>query len=399
MNIITFFAFDPDDTEAIRLEKAAAFLIAGSCCVAGSVWAAMYYAIFGLSLTALLPAIFVVVVGSALVISHLSKNHKYAIYAQIICIMYITAFIQWSIGDIFDSGFVMVWALIGPICALMFFSIRQSVVWLLLYLVNLAITIIFDDYFAAHGQVVTDTTRNLFFAMNLSICSVVVFVFASYFVAEAISEREKANRLLLNVLPKQIAAILKDNDQTIADHFDAASVLFADIAGSTPLFAGLEPTEVVDWLNEIFQMFDNLVEKYGLEKIRTNGDNYMVASGVPTPRPDHAQAMTLLALDMVKGLEHIPARNGKRIAFRVGINSGPLVAGIIGKAKFHYDIWGDTVNVASRMESHGEVSRVHVSATTYDLIKNDFECVSRGTISIKGKGDMQTWFVVGRKST
>ena len=235
--------------------------------------------------------------------------------------------------------------------------------------------------------------------MNLGFSSIVVFVFAGYFVNAAISEREKANKLLLNVLPKEIARILKTSEQTIADYYDSASVLFADIVGSTPLFSELEAAEVVDWLNEVFSMFDRLVEKYHLEKIRTIGDNYMVASGVPISRPDHAHAIALLAIDMLQGLKALPARNGKRIEFRLGINSGPLVAGVIGTIKFHYDLWGDTVNIASRMESHGEVGKVHITKATYELLMEDFECLPRGTIPIKGKGKMETWFLVGRKNS
>jgi adenylate cyclase len=159
----------------------------------------------------------------------------------------------------------------------------------------------------------------------------------------------------------------------------------------------MKPVEVVDWLNEVFSMFDHLIDKYGVEKIRTIGDNYMVASGVPSPRIDHAKAIAALALDMLDGLEDIPERNGKRINFRLGINSGPVVAGVIGKSKFQYDLWGDTVNVASRMESHGKPGKVQISAATYALIKDDFDCEYRGTIQIKGKQELETWFLVGPK--
>lgn len=397
INFQTFFAYHPEDTEEIRLEKFSIFLVAGSCTLASCVWTTMYYFIFGLSLTTLLPFLFTLIVGTALLISHLSKNHHYAIYAQILSIMYITTLIQWSIGGVFDSGFVMVWAFIGPMIALMYFSIRRSSIWFALYLINLIMTVYFDDFFVMHGHDVSDETRTLFFIMNLGICSLIIFVFASYFVNTAVDEREKANRLLLNVLPKKIADVLKTSNDTIADRFDSVSVLFADIVGSTPLFADIEPTEAVDWLNEAFSALDDLVEKHGLEKIRTIGDSYMVAAGVPTHRADHAKVMAMFAIDMLAELENLPARNGKRLEFRVGINSGPLVAGVIGKSKFHYDIWGDTVNVASRMESHGEAGKTQISKNTYELIKDDFECVSRGNIPIKGKGEMETWFLIGAR--
>jgi guanylate cyclase len=396
-NFRTFFAFNPQDSDEIRLEKFAIFLVATACCLAGGLWTTMYYFIFGWGLTTALPMGFVLIVGSSLVLAHYYKNHYLAIYTQIICILYITTFIQWSIGGVFASGFVLAWAFLGPICALMFFSVKQSVPWFFLYLVNLGITVLFNDFFAQHGHQVAENTRLFFFIMNLSFSSLVVFVFATYYVSSARLEREKANTLLLNVLPKEIAPILKTNKDTIAEHFEAASVLFADIVGSTPLFATLEPTEAVDWLNEIFSMFDQLVEKYGLEKIRTIGDNYMVAAGVPTPRADHAQALAHLALDMLQGLDQIPPRHAKRLAFRIGMNSGPMVGGVIGKTKFHYDVWGDTVNIASRMESHGEVGKVQLTKNTLALLEDDFICLPRGKIPIKGKGEMETWFLTARK--
>ena len=397
MNLRTFFAYDLNDTDEIRLEKFAAFLVAGSCCLAAIVWTAMYYIVFGWGLTTLLPLSFAILVGFSLFISHITKNHKYAIYTQIICILYIPTFIQWSIGGVFDSGFVLAWAFLGPICALMFFPVRKSIPWFLLFLLNVVITVILNDFFVSRGQVVSEDTRLVFFIMNLSISSIVIYIFASYYVAAAVRERDNANKLLLNILPKEIASILKKNEGTIADRHESASVLFADIAGSTPLFSNLDPGEVVNWLNEIFSMFDNLVDKYGLEKIKTIGDNYMVASGVPTPRPDHAQALAHFALDMLACLKDIPARNKKQIEFRVGINSGPLVAGVIGKRKFQYDLWGDTVNVASRMESHGEVGKVHISKASFKLLKDDFDCLPRGSIPIHGKGTMETWYLISQK--
>lgn len=195
-------------------------------------------------------------------------------------------------------------------------------------------------------------------------------------------EQELSDRLLLNVLPKEIAPVLK-----------AGSVLFADIPGSMKLFTEEKPENIVDWLNEVFSMFDRLVDKYRLEKIRTIGDEYMVASGVPTPRADHAHAIAHLALEMRDGLLNLSPRYGRSMEFRIGINSGPLIAGVIGITKFHYDLWGHTVNIASRMESHGEEGKIQIAQGTYDLIKDDFHCESRGLIRVKGAGQMETWFL------
>jgi guanylate cyclase len=207
------------------------------------------------------------------------------------------------------------------------------------------------------------------------------------------TERTESERLLLNILPAPIAHRLKTEPGVIADQFDAASVLFADIVGFTPLSRVLSANEMVAWLNEVYSAFDAFVQKHEVEKIRTIGDNYMVASGVPFAREDHATVLVRLALDMRDYISTMPLANGHRASFRIGINSGSVVGGVIGTHKFQYDIWGDAVNTASRMECHGQAGRVHITAETYELIKEEFRCESRGSLAVKGKGEMQTWFV------
>jgi hypothetical protein len=182
MTFRTFFAYDPRDTEEIRLEKFAIFLVASSCTLAGIIWTVMYYILFGWGLITFLPLGFVIFVGAALVVSHMTKNHQIAVYTQIVFIMYITAFIQWNIGDVFASGFVLAWAICGPIVALIFFSFRRSMVWFALYLLNLVITVLFNDFFASRGELVEANTRLFLFFMNLSFSSLVVFIFAGYYV-------------------------------------------------------------------------------------------------------------------------------------------------------------------------------------------------------------------------
>ena len=183
----------------------------------------------------------------------------------------------------------------------------------------------------------------------------------------------------------------------IADRFEAASVLFADMVGFTRLTEALPADEMVGWLNELYSRFDAHVQARGVEKIRTIGDNYMVASGVPFPREDHAVVLTDFALDLRDAVDAMPPIDGEKVGFRIGINSGPMVGGVIGTHKFQYDIWGDVVNTAARMESHGEVGRIQVTAATHALIAEHFACERRGPIAIKGKGEMETWFVDGRR--
>ena len=207
------------------------------------------------------------------------------------------------------------------------------------------------------------------------------------------SEKAESERLLLNILPESIAKRLKTEPGVIADRFESVSVLFSDIVGFTPLSETLTPEQMVEWLNDVYSAVDALVLHHDVEKIRTIGDGYMVAAGVPYARDDHAVAITRLALDMKSHFDTLPPVHGHRVNFRIGISSGPVVGGVIGTHKFQYDIWGDTVNTAARMESHGLPGRIHISTDTYELLEGGFVCEARGPIDVKGKGEMETWFV------
>ena len=230
--------------------------------------------------------------------------------------------------------------------------------------------------------------------MNLSVSSLVVFVFASHFVTTAVSERAKADGLLLNILPRKTAQVLKSRPGVIADEFDNGSVLFADIVDFTRYSRAIRPDQLVTKLNEIFIRFDELTDRHGLEKIKTIGDAYMVVGGLPEPRPDHVRAIADLALDMMETIKNITKEDGEPFSLRIGIHAGPVVAGIIGKNKFAYDLWGDTVNVASRMESTSAVDSIQVSDTVYRALQDSYEFRKRGTIDVKGIGAMDTYYLL-----
>jgi PAS domain S-box-containing protein len=209
--------------------------------------------------------------------------------------------------------------------------------------------------------------------------------------------RKKAELLLLNVLPQPVAERLKRGQRTIAESFEAVTVLFADLVDFTKFSTRTSPTELVEILNVIFSMFDRLAQQHGLEKIKTIGDAYMVVAGLPTPRPDHAEAIAKMALDMQSAILQFNAEHNEAFRIRIGINSGPVVAGVIGIKKFSYDLWGDTVNTASRMETHGIPGCIQVTAATYELLRDKYVFEERYPIQVKGKGEMTTYLLIGPK--
>ncbi len=211
-------------------------------------------------------------------------------------------------------------------------------------------------------------------------------------------EYERSEALLANILPASVAERLKDPARKIiADKYEDASVLFADIAGFTERASDMPPDQLILFLDQLYGDFDALVDKHGLEKIKVSGDSYMVVSGVPEPRPDHVEALAAFALDMAEAVRTLKDSRGNPLPLRIGLARGPVVAGVVGSRRFFYDVWGDAVNVASRMESTDSIGRIQVPESVYLQLKDDFVLQARGDIEIKGKGRMRTWYLIGRK--
>ncbi|MDQ3874027.1 MAG: adenylate/guanylate cyclase domain-containing protein, partial [Actinomycetota bacterium] len=233
-----------------------------------------------------------------------------------------------------------------------------------------------------------------FDVLNIVAVALVAMTLLVTFARERDTAQARVESLLLNVLPEEIAQRLQADPNAIADHFDAASILFADVVDFTPLASGLDAREVVGMLDRLFTSFDKLVDRYEVEKIKTIGDCYMVAAGVPRPRSDHAQALAGLALEMKDCARTCLPGNDLRL--RIGISSGPVVAGVIGRRRFLYDLWGDTVNMASRMESHGTSDEIQITWPTWQLLRDDFVTERLGLVDVKGKGAVETWRLVAR---
>jgi class 3 adenylate cyclase len=281
----------------------------------------------------------------------------------------------------------------------MFYGARASIGWFAAYVV-----------LTLGAHLAGTEPAALWHAENLLLFSCVVYVLLRHFVAERgrmqaelarqhellRQEQAKSERLLLNILPAPIAERLKQDSGIIADAFGDVTVLFADIVGFTELSARTPPGALVGLLNDLFSRFDELSARYGAEKIKTIGDAYMVCAGLPVERPDHADAIAALALDMQQAMAAFNAEHGTTLEVRIGINSGPVVAGVIGLRKFIYDLWGDTVNTASRMESHGMPGTIQVTEETYRRLRGRYAFEARGTIAVKGKGDTRTYFLVAQ---
>jgi guanylate cyclase len=393
---------DPSDDADARQRKALLVLIAILILPISFVWGGLYLtfgSIWG-SVALLYAAISI---GSILLFAR-TRSFEMLLWIQLLAILLAPTLSMIPIGGIVSSGGVGIWGIMAPLGALIFRGASAGIRWFAVY-VAIFLGSGIAGLLLAPDASLPEWFSNLMVILNITVGGTMVFTLLALFaqqrevaLAALRVEQQRSEDLLLNILPGSIAQRLKASPGTIADQFIAASVLFADVVDFTPRSEGLSAAEVVGLLDRLFTTFDELAEQYGLEKIKTIGDAYMVASGVPDPRPDHARVLARLALDMVAATGAGGSVGDLGIEMRIGINSGPVVAGVIGRKRFLYDLWGDAVNTASRMESQGTPNRVQVTRATYDLIKDEFDFEPRGPISIKGKGDMETWYLVGPKA-
>ena len=390
---------DPHDDEDLRARKALLVLISVLILPVAAVWGALYLA-FG-SPVGVVPLVYFGVLLGAIAVFSRTRDFPWLLRVGQVDILLAPTLSMIPLGGFLDSGGVGLWGILAPLGALVFSDVRSAVRWYIAFLV-----VFLGSGFVgeAIGPIWTPLPvwfTSTMLAMNIAVGGTIVFLLLAVFASqrrEALAalqvEQAKAENLLLNILPRSIADRLKAESQPIADQIGSASILFADVVDFTPWSERLPPAEVVGYLDHIFSHFDELAERHGLEKIKTIGDCYMVAAGVPTPRPDHAPALALMALDMLEAMSSEDEVGHLGLELRVGINSGPVVAGVIGRKRFLYDLWGDAVNTASRMESHGTPGRIQITRATYELLGDEFECEPRGTIAVKGKGEVEVWYLL-----
>ena len=393
---------DPRDNEDVRLHKSMLVMCTVMFLAAGLLWGLMYFAL-GETAAGWIPFGYGLVSLLSLIIFATNGRYRFFRFSQLVLILLLPFVLMAALGGFVNGSVVVLWALIAPMGALIFDEASRAPAWFFSY-TGLVILSGFLGPYVRQSNELSPQQVQFFFILNTAGVSSFVFILLYTFVRQRNAllalvrvEQGKSENLLLNILPREIAAILKNEERTIADHFSGASILFADMVGFTPMTASMSPTAMLDLLNEVFTFFDALVDKYDLEKIRTIGDSYMAAAGVPRPRPDHAQALAHMALEMRTYIQTNPSYVDRQLNFRIGINSGPVVAGVIGRKKFTYDLWGDAVNTASRMESHGTPGCIQITRETYELIKAEFVCEPRGTIQVKGKGEMETWYLLAER--
>jgi adenylate cyclase len=384
----------PTDSDQERVRKEVFVVMNLGGALAGVVWAVMYTAL-GKPWSGLIPLVLSVVVAAVLARFVQTKRLGLLPVPFLGSGIVLPLLLQLSLGGYVHGSAVVMWAFMAPLFALLIRPARETALWLAAFIGDLILAALLDSSVAQNVLPLPSVAILTLFALNIAGIGQLTFLVISFFRAQRDAAERRSERLLLNVLPEPIAARLRRGEEPIADHHDDITVLFADLAGFTVRSAHETPAETVAVLNDVFSVFDGLVRRYGLEKIRTIGDSYMVAAGVPVARPDHARAMCAMALDMRSEVARLNADHDWDLSFRIGVNSGPAVAGIVGREKFHYDLWGDTVNIASRMESHGLPDQIQVTEVVYQRLKDDFVFERRGLIDVKGKGPTVTYFLVG----
>jgi len=402
-----------DDDAEMRLKKSLLIFATGLVCLGSMLWLFLYGQL-GPQLSATAPFLFQLLLVGNLLFYFRSGNFDFFRYSQLALFLFAPFAVQWSIGNFITSSGASLWGLLAPIGAVLFFGVRESLAWFTAYIFLTALSGFFDYFLAdsiGSSPPVPVRTSVFFFALNFAAISTIVYLLLRYAVQEKtktqtrleethrllLDEQERSERLLLNILPGPVAERLKHDKQTIADGFADVTVMFVDIVNFTKVAEGLSPQQVFSMLNRIFSSFDELAEDFGMEKIKTIGDAYMVAGGLNNEQGNYSKSIADLAVAMRDLLHRDFSVNDMHLEVRIGIGTGPVVAGVVGKKKFIYDLWGDTVNLASRITSEGVPGMIQVDETTYHRLANHYAFHEPQTLYLKGKGNTVVYRLIGPK--
>ncbi|MEO7402892.1 MAG: adenylate/guanylate cyclase domain-containing protein [Burkholderiales bacterium] len=404
----------PGDSEELRLRKELLFFALALTGFVQILWSALY-GVLGYQLSASLPLGYLVLSLVTLAIYLVTLNFNFFRVAQLGLFLFFPFVLQWSIGNFISASGVVLWGLLAPVGAILLFNARESIPWFVAYIVLILASAFFDYQLAdavTSGPQIPQRTSVIFFALNFAMVATIVYLLLRHSSLESARakshleeahrmlqiEQDRSERLLLNILPGPVAERLKQDSGTIADGFADVTVMFADIVNFTTMAEGMSPQHIFAMLNRVFSSFDALAEQHGLEKIKTIGDAYMVAGGLnDDPERNYSAAIASMAIDMRALLAREFMVNSRKLELRIGIGTGPVIAGVVGKKKFIYDLWGDTVNIASRITAEGGPGTIQADLTTYRRLRDVFDFDPPQNVYLKGKGDTVIYRLCGKK--
>ncbi len=401
------------DSQEDKLRKSLLIFAAAFMTFAVMLWLAIYWAM-GVNFSSNVPLGYQVVSVASLV--YYMKTRKFEIlrFVQLNLFLFAPFIMQWSMGSSVTSSGVTLWALLAPIGALVVSGWRQSIPWFFAYIVLTLVSGFFDYFLGSGGSGgIPMNTIGVFFALNFAAMSSILYFLVRHFVIETekiktqldqqhallAEEQKRSERVLFNVLPSSIAERLKNKQELIADGYADVTVMFADLVNFTQLTEQMSPEQMVGLLNTVFSGFDDLSEKYGLEKIKTIGDAYMVVGGLTRERQNYAADIANMALEMIDYVAQHPQLAKRNLGVHIGIATGPVVAGVIGTKRFIYDLWGDTVNIASRLTDDARQGNILTDKLTYNRLRHDYLFEPPSVLNIKGKGEMTSYRLIGFADT
>ncbi len=385
----------PNDSEELKIQKSLLVICTFPFIFAGAGWG-IAYILLGEKLAGFIPLSYSFISLASVIYFGLSRKFRVFRFSQLLLILLLPFALMLSLGGFVSGSAVIIWALISPLGAMLFDKKSNAPLWLLGFIFLVIICYPLQPSLRFQNNLTTKQI-NIFFVLNLITVGSLIFLMVYYFVGKKNFYQARSEALLLNILPNEIAEELKANGSAKAKLFDYVTVMFTDFKNFTQITEKFTPAELVAEIDTLFKAFDNITSKHNIEKIKTIGDSYMCAGGLPVPNESHAIDVVKAAMDiqqfMRQNLHKRKIEGIEPFEIRIGIHTGPVVAGIVGDKKFAYDIWGDTVNIASRMESSGETGKINISGTTYELVKDRFKCMHRGKIQAKNKGEIDMYFV------
>jgi class 3 adenylate cyclase len=391
------YARRDEDSADMVFQKQLLAIISSFLFLCGVAWWLMWYLIFGWSIPTVAAGLFGIMVFVMIVVSHLAKNHYILIHSVFLGTIIVPVTCQWAIGNMHDSGMIIAWSFLTPLGILIFTSIRPAIVYMCLFLACILLTAIWQPTFPGRPLIASPGIIKLFYSMNLATSFSVIFATCAWFVHTIKVEKGISDNLLLNILPTEVANELKKYGKVEPVNQEECTVLFTDFKGFTEISENISAKELVEEINHCFCKFDEITSHYHIEKIKTIGDSYMAVGGNfggVECTPWHVVSAGLEMLDYINKRKQEREQEGKFcFEMRVGAHCGPVVSGVVGVKKFQFDIWGDTVNIAARMQSNGEINELNVTGTIRKLLEDKFDFEFRGMLPVKGKGDMQMYFV------